>query len=96
MIPEKAQGKVNEATVIATGPGVRDKVTRDEIFPFNTSLVVTNALVCKSGVIGILVVLLFRMERKGLANVGHSPFTHCNYDTSDPSSPCKGYCHQTM
>ena len=29
MIPEKAQGKVNEATVIATGPGVRDKVTRD-------------------------------------------------------------------
>lgn len=27
MIPEKAQGKVNEATVVATGPGVT-KVSR--------------------------------------------------------------------
>ena len=26
MIPEKAQGKVNEAVVIAVGPGARDKV----------------------------------------------------------------------
>lgn len=26
MIPEKAQGKVNEAIVVAVGPGVKDKV----------------------------------------------------------------------
>ena len=26
MIPEKAQGKVNEATVVAVGSGARDKV----------------------------------------------------------------------
>lgn len=26
MIPEKAQGKVNEAMVVAVGPGARDKV----------------------------------------------------------------------
>ena len=29
MIPEKAQGKVNEATVVAIGPGARDRVIAD-------------------------------------------------------------------
>ena len=29
MIPEKAQGKVNEATVVAIGPGGRDRVIAD-------------------------------------------------------------------
>lgn len=28
MIPEKAQGKVNEAKVVAVGPGARGKVGR--------------------------------------------------------------------
>lgn len=32
MIPEKAQGKVNEAVVIAVGPGARDKVMGERTF----------------------------------------------------------------
>ena len=31
MIPEKAQGKVNEAKVVAVGPGARGKVSRDRV-----------------------------------------------------------------
>lgn len=42
MIPEKAQGKVNEAVVVAVGPGARDKVRwleelfADAILPLRT------------------------------------------------------------
>ena len=31
MIPEKAQGKVNEGTVVAAGPGARGKVSLDSL-----------------------------------------------------------------
>ncbi|KAL5496369.1 hypothetical protein EMCRGX_G012636 [Ephydatia muelleri] len=36
MIPEKAQGKVNEAMVVAVGPGARDK--DGKVVPLNVAL----------------------------------------------------------